>query len=292
MLKLRGKRKHHAPRYEAGRYYGVAAAVIGSAVVGAAVSSNGQKQQGKIAGRQMDMAAQAQADANAISQQQVALAERQQEISEEYYDYNKSVYRPLETGLVAEAQNAGSISEQEAAAGKAGAGVKHAVGLSRDASGRSLARMGISANSGRALAVNANLDANTALGVAAAENTARDTTKQLGWAKRMDAASLGRNLPSAQATSASIATQGLNGAANTSLGGARVGLSANDSLMANSIATTNSNMAGVGSMAGMALRYGTGTGISPMQAVNNSAAFSTTNAPWSESAAFDNPSGY
>ena len=275
----------------------VAAAVIGSAVVGGVVASNGQKQQGEIAGRQMDMAAQAQAEANAISQQQVNLATRQQDIADDYNTYNKTVYRPLETGLVTDAINAGSATEQEAAAGRAGATVQHALTQQRDASGRSLARMGISANSGRALAVNANLDANAALSTAAAQNTARDAAKQLGYAKRMDAASLGRNLPSAQATSASIASQGLTGAANTSLGGARLGLSANDTLMANSIATTNSNMAGIGSVAGMAMRYGTsapaGPGytsrLSPLQSVNNS--FTTSNAPWSESAAFDNPAG-
>lgn len=275
----------------------VATAIVGSAVIGGVVASNGQKQQGQIANRQMDMAAQAQADANVISQQQVALATRQQDIAEDYNNYNKTIYRPLETGLVNDATNAGSLSEQEAAAGKAGAAVKHSLGLSREASSRSLARMGISANSGRALAVNANLEANTALGAAAAENTAREGTKQLGWAKRMDAASLGRNLPSAQATSASIANQGLAGAGATSNAGARLGMSANDSLLANSIATTNSNMAGIGSVAGMAMRYGTsapaGSGynsrLTPLQSVNNQ--FTTTNAPWSESAAFDNASG-
>jgi hypothetical protein len=275
----------------------VATAIIGSAVIGGAVAANGQKQQGEIAGRQMDMAAQAQADANAISQQQVNLATRQQDIADDYNTYNKTVYRPLETGLVSDAEKAGSQSEQETAAGKAGAAVQHSLTQQRDATGRTLARMGISANSGRALAVNANLDANAALGTAAAENTARDTAKQLGWAKRMDAASIGRNLSSAQATSASIASQGLTGAAGTALGGARLGLSANDSLMANSIASTNSNMAGVGSVAGMAMRYGTssptGPGytsrMTPLQSVNNS--FTTTNAPWSESAAYDNPSG-
>jgi hypothetical protein len=276
----------------------VAAAVIGSAVVGGAVAMNGQKQQGEIANRQMDQNEQLQAQNQAIEQRQLDLSERNQDVADEYNTYNKTVFRPLETGLVSEAANAGSATEQEIAAGKAGAAVQHTSAQSREAASRNLARMGISANSGRALAVNANLDAQTALGSAAAQNTARDAAKQLGWAKRMDAASLGRNLPSAQATSASLANQGLAGAANTGIGTANVLTSANNSAMQNSILQNTSNMQGLGSAAGMALKYGAGTSttgpgfstnLTPMQTLNNQ--FTTTNAPWSQSAAFDNPSG-
>lgn len=234
----------------------VAAAVIGSAVVGGAVAMNGQKQQGELADRQMDQNAQLQAQNNVITQRQLDLSERNQAIADDYNNYSKTVFRPLEQGLVSEAQQAGSLNEQEQAAGKAGAAVQHSTTQAREASARNLARMGISANSGRALAVNANLDATTALGAAAAQNTARDTTKQLGWAKRSDVANLGRNLASSQATSAQIANAGLTSAAAGNVGTANALTSANSSLMAGTAATTSGTLQGIGGVAGMALRYG------------------------------------
>jgi len=69
----------------------------------------------------------------------------------------------------------------------------------------------------------------------------------------MDAASLGRNLPSAQAVAANGAIAGANGAAATGVGLMNAGVN-QSRVNAERQADT---MSGIGSMAGMALRYGT-----------------------------------
>lgn len=274
----------------------IAAATIGSSIIGGISSNKASKRNAKSA----DKATAAQSQ---IGMAQLAESQRQFNIQEgravrtdaltervtgkqleqmdiniglarDYDQYNKDVYRPLEKGLVAEANLAGSAAEQEALAGRAGAAVRNNFAQAQEASGRNLARMGISANSGRALAVNANLDNNMALSEAIAENGGREQAKQLGFAKRMDAASLGRNLPSAQATSAQIANSNGNSAVGNMVGANgsfNAGVSSAAGLM-NNAGSTFSNVAagyranstmgnnGFGDLAagaaGMALRYG------------------------------------
>ena len=274
---------------------GIATAIVGSAVIGGIASSSASKNASKSADKATDAA-------NQVGMAQLAEATRQFDIQEgravktdaltekvttaqleamaknaaladDYDRYNKTVFRPLETGLVNEANLAGSAAEQEAAAGRAGAAVRNNFGQAQEASGRNLARMGISANSGRALAVNANLGTQMALGEAAAENSARDSTKQLGFAKRMDAASLGRNLPSAQATSSQIANANGNSAVGNTVaanGSFNAGINSASGLLSSAGSTFN-NVAGqyrangntgngfgdvLAGGAGMALRYG------------------------------------
>lgn len=258
----------------------VAAAVVGSAVVGAGVSLAGQKSAADQASKDRALAQQAQ-DA------QLGIAQQQQDVANEYNDYNKTVFRPLETQLVNEARTAGTEAEASRLGGEAAATVKSAFAQRAEASGRALARQGINPGSARALAVRVNDDANAALASAAAANTARDTARTVAYGKKMDAASLGRNLSSAQAVAANGAIAGANGAAGTSLGVMNAGINQSRVTAANNADL----MAGIGGAAGMALRYGSTPGaVTPLQTLNNQ--FTTTNAPWSASAAFDNPSGY
>ena len=256
----------------------MAAAVIGTGVVGAISSSNAQKQQQRQFNQQQALAQEAQ-------NVQLGIAQQQQQVANDYNDYNKTVFRPLETQLVSEAQQAGNPAELDRAAGEAAAGVKSSFAMTADASGRSLARMGINPASGRALAVRVNDDATAALGAAAAANTARETAKTVADGKKMDAASLGRNLPSAQAVAANGAIAGANGGAATGVGMMNAGI--NQSRVSASLQQDGlGNLAGA---AGMALRYGAMGGKTPMQGINS--AFTETNAPWSASAAFDTPVG-
>lgn len=256
----------------------MAAAVIGTGVVGAVQANSAQKQQQRQFNEQQALAREAQ---NA----QLGLAQQQQDVANEYNTYNKEVFRPLETQLVNEARTVGTEAEASRLGGEAAATVKSAFAQKAEATGRSLARMGINPASGRALAVRVNDDATAALGAAAAANTARDQARTVAYGKKMDAASLGRNLPSAQAVAANGAIAGANGAAASGVGMMNAGI--NQSRVSADLQQTGmSNLAGA---AGMALRYGAMGGVTPLQGVNR--AFTTTNAPWSESAAFDNPAG-
>ncbi len=281
-----------------GRYCCVIAAGVGIAAVGAVASNSAAKKNASAANkataaqenigmaqlaestRQFDIqnerAARTDALTDRVTNAQLEAMQKNTALADDYNRYNQTVFRPLETGLVREAEQAGSLAEQDAAAGRAGASVRTNFMQAQDASARNLARMGISANSGRALAVNANLGNNIALGAAAAENGARDQARQLGFAKRMDAASLGRNLPSAQATSSQIANNSGNSAVNNNLASNssfNAGANSAGSFL-NSAGNTFSSAAsgfranptsGVGDLlaggAGMALRYGNGGGF-------------------------------
>lgn len=223
----------------------VAAAIGGSALLGAGTSMYAANQTNKRANADRALAQQAQ-------NVQLGLAQQQQEVANEYNDYNKETYRPLEKQLVNESLQAGTQGELDRAAGDAAAGVKSAFARNAEASGRSLARMGINPASSRALAVRVNDDAMSAVNSAAAANTAREGAKAVAYGKKMDAASLGRNLPSAQAAAANGAIAGANGAASTGVNLMNAGLN-QSRITAGLQQDAASN---ISSGVGMALRYG------------------------------------
>ena len=75
-------------------------------------------------------------------------------------------------------------------------------------------RMGVTPGSGKMLAVGNQMALSEAVAKAGAANKARDAVETQGFARKMDAASLGRNLPSNQATSAGVAINAGNSAVN------------------------------------------------------------------------------
>lgn len=230
MKKLHSQRKHDARLRAGARFCSVAAAVVGSAVVGGVASSSASSKASKaasasasdsaasserVAMAQLEFAKQQDADnkvrmakadelTEKVATKQLDAMDQNMALAKDYDEYNKSTYRPLEQSIVEEAKNYDSPEEQERAAGAASASVKQNITQANEASQRTLARMGVNPNSGRALVTASETAITGALGEAAAENSARTSVKTLGSAKRMDAASLGRNLPSAQATSAGL----------------------------------------------------------------------------------------
>ncbi len=116
--------------------------------------------------------------------------------------------------MVADAQAYDTTERRESAAGLASADVAAQIDASRRAQARNSQRMGINPNSGNALAMNNQLSLADASARSSASNTARNNVETQGWARRMDAASLGRNLPSAQATAAGTAISAGNAATN------------------------------------------------------------------------------
>lgn len=109
------------------------------------------------------------------------------------------------------------LASREAAARDAAAAVQ--TGFNRANSGQrlELARMGVSPDSGRFASMANSNAAMEAAASAAAMTQARSAAKQLGWAKRMDAAALGRGLPGNQATSTGLALQGIQGAQGSAI---------------------------------------------------------------------------
>jgi hypothetical protein len=147
-------------------------------------------------------------------------------LAKDYADYMKGTFRPVEGAIVGEAMK-DTTGEQEQAATDAGAGVDTQFNAQRENTARGMASLGINPNSGKWATVNQQSGDQQAASKADAMNKARLATKQISWAKKMDAAGLGRNLPSSQATSAGLAlTAGNSATANVGAGSAAANASA------------------------------------------------------------------
>jgi hypothetical protein len=216
---------------------------------------------------QRDTSTQIQQD---VARGQLSSMQQQQALAQDYADYNKGTYRPLEQRIVADSQSYDTPGRQEAAASQATADVRAASNRAVGSTARTLMRMGFDPSTNATKMAQQN-----ALAEAGAATNARRNVEATGRAMRMDAASLGRGLPSAQATaiqtgtSAGGAAAGAAGAAaNTQMGNAALmgqgfgtalqgyGTSGNlyargAELNAGSAATNAGLMNGLGQMGGM-----------------------------------------
>ena len=187
--------------------------------------------------------------ANAVSDAQLAQMKQQTTIAQDYADYNKGTFRPLEQGIVKEANNYDTQDRRDAEAGKAIGDVTQGFSAAREQSVRAQERMGVNPNSGRATAMQNGVDIAQATATAGAAAKARTQVETTGFARKMDAASLGRNLPSAQATSASLASQFGAGSVASSAAGITAANSGNGVMQTGFNGASNS-MASAGSIYG------------------------------------------
>lgn len=147
------------------------------------------------------------------------VAEAQQRIMDEtarqgkdYYDYNVDTFRPLERGMVAAATNEGSDARLEEAAGTAMADARAGQTRQLNTAIRTGMRYGYSPAKLATMA--GSMAGANASAVAGAATGARNTQRSIGWARQMDAAGLGRNLPGSSTGAYSVAT----GAGNSAVG--------------------------------------------------------------------------
>jgi hypothetical protein len=127
--------------------------------------------------------------------------------AKDYDAYSKSTFRPVEQQLVADAVAYDTPMRRAAAAESAMAGVDSSAAAINAARNRELGRAGIAPGSAKALALSQDSAVAQSKVRAGAGTAAVNSVEAQGVARRMDAASLGRNLPSAQATQQQIATQ-------------------------------------------------------------------------------------
>jgi hypothetical protein len=169
---------------------------------------------------QLDFAKQQYAEmkplATQVASQQMAAQAQQMQQAKDYYDYQVNTFRPLEQGLVTDAQKFNTAAYQEQMAQKAAADVAQAFQGAQGVSMREATRRGINPNSGAfGAASNANA-LKLAAATAGAQTGARTQAEQMGWARRLDAAGLGRGL----AGSSTAAYAGATGAGSAGLGSA------------------------------------------------------------------------
>lgn len=152
--------------------------------------------------------------ANDVAQQQLATSKQNDAISNDYWNYQKNTFRPLEGKIIADAQNFNSEASQNEAAGKALADVEQQFGNEAAQQQRAMTRMGVNPNSGRFASMSTQMGMAQAAAKAGAASKARDSVELQGYARKMDAANMGRGLASSQATSAGVAMNAGNSAVN------------------------------------------------------------------------------
>ena len=131
----------------------------------------------------------------------------QARIANEQWQRYKEVYAPLESSMVKEAQNYDSPENYAKAAGEAQATVSSQFGKARERLSRT---PGLDPSSPGATASMAGLDLAQAATDATQQNAARQKVKDVAYARKTDAISLGKGLPA-------MASSALGQSANASL---------------------------------------------------------------------------
>ena len=155
--------------------------------------------------------------AQGIANQQIAAQQQQMQQAKEYYDYNVNTFRPLEQGLVRDAESFNTEAYRSQMAQRAAADVQQAFQGAQGQSNREMARRGINPNSGAAIS---NMNANAlrlASASAGAQTNARSQAEQMGYARRLEVTGLGRNLAGAANAAYAGATGAGTAGINTSM---------------------------------------------------------------------------
>jgi hypothetical protein len=147
-----------------------------------------------------------------IAQSQIAAQNEQMAQGRDYYNYMSETFRPLERQIVADAQNFNTDAYREQLATRAAADAGLAFGRTQAANQRAMAAMGVNPNSGRFAGVNAASNLGLAANRAAAMTGTRMQADQMGYARQLDAAGLGRGLSGASLAAYGGATASGNAA--------------------------------------------------------------------------------
>ena len=129
--------------------------------------------------------------------QQMDAQRQQMQQAQDYYDYQRNTFRPVEQGLVRDAERFNTEGYREQLAGQAAAAAGRAFGVQQEMGQRAMAARGVNPNSGAAMALQAQGNLGLAAQRANAMTGARTQAEQLGFARRMDVTGLGRGLAGA-----------------------------------------------------------------------------------------------
>jgi hypothetical protein len=147
-----------------------------------------------------------------VVRQQLGIQEKQAGQADDYINYMKSTFRPVEQRLAQEAMDFDTEARREELAGKAAADVRQGFAGERERIAREQQAYGIDPSSGRAAGTARKLGVAEAGVTAGAMNAARTAARTEGRAFKFDVAGLGRGLPGAGATASSVALQAGNAA--------------------------------------------------------------------------------
>ena len=175
----------------------------------------------KLGERQLEFAERQYAEMKPLAErvygQQMAAQEQQMRQAQDYYDYQKNTFRPVEQGLVRDAERFSTEGYREQLAGQAAAAAGRAFGVQQEMGQRAMAARGVNPNSGAAMALQAQGNLGLAAQRANAMTGARTQAEQLGFARRMDVTGLGRNLAGASTAAYGGATSAGSAGMNTAM---------------------------------------------------------------------------
>lgn len=164
---------------------GIATAIVGSAVIGGIASNRASSRMADAQRGASDAAAQ------------------QAQIATEQWDRYNEIYDPIERSFVNDAQNYDSPENFQRAAGDASATVSSQFGKARD---RLTRTPGLDPTSASYQASMVGLDLAQAATDATQQNAARQKVKDVAYARKTDALSLGKGLPAQAMTGLNSAT--------------------------------------------------------------------------------------
>lgn len=187
--------------------------------------------------------------------QQMGIAQQQQQWAAEDRARTVGTFRPLEDAYITDASNWDSPARQEQVAAAASSAVRQQGDLARDQTLRGLTAAGVNPASGRFAGIERSSNLATGLAAAGAGNLARDQVRTQGVAMRESAINLGRGLAATAAQSTSAGLQGLGGAAQTG------GMALNNQLAAAKQANANTGLMAQGFQGAMAGYQGQAQGL-------------------------------
>lgn len=193
--------------------------------------------------------------ATEISEAQLSAMRKQETLADDAANFYNDTFRPIEQRLAAEAEAYDTPQRREAEAADAMGKVGSQFDVARASMAREASARGVNPNSGNFAASMGTMATQEAAAKAATGNAATKQVETMGYARRMDAAGLGRGQVSNQATSAGIAlNQG-----NSSVGNARaVGdiTAQGNQIMTQGYAGAQGGLAGAASTYGKAAELG------------------------------------
>jgi hypothetical protein len=215
--------------------------------------------------------------ARSVLGDQLDIMRENQQLAVEDRNRYRNTFGTMEDDMVRQARDYVTPARQELEAGKAESDVIQAYDKARATQLRQQGAFGIDPTSGAALSNDYRMNIAQARDMAHAANTARKQVEDMGWARQVDAASLGRGLPAQASTNYGIALNAGNsavsnmnstaGSVSNNMGAAQnwyqggvnaIGQSANilNAGYANEVAAHNGTMNMLGGIVGMGAGIG------------------------------------
>jgi hypothetical protein len=153
-----------------------------------------------------------QAQADKLQDQQMAMADKNSAIADEYYDRMKEKFYPLQDKIVQEAMDYNEEGNFQTMANRAMGDVNAQNEIARKNQALQMAQYGVNPASGAYAGANQAINTMGAANAAAASNRAYTAAKELGWNMGMTASGLGAALPGQQVNSSGVAMNAGNSA--------------------------------------------------------------------------------